>query len=139
MQKFRLDYEGSRDLKLIDESVFKFKIKRYADLLMDTYVVVTLTDIWSPIYQPNEYNGYVWAPYEFRWIKEIGTNIIKEIEIKSGSTVLQKYSGDYISAMVERDFSKEKKELFYNMTGNIPELNDPGDAFGRANSYPSAF
>ena len=139
LQKFRLDYEGSRDLKLIDESVFKFKIKRYADLLMDTYVVVTLPDIWSPIYQPNEYNGYVWAPYEFRWIKEIGTNIIKEIEIKSGSTVLQKYSGDYISAMVERDFSKEKKELFYNMTGNIPELNDPGHAFGRANSYPSSF
>ena len=139
LQKFRLDYEGSRDLKLIDESVFKFKIKRYADLLMDTYVVVTLPDIWSPIYQPNELNGYEWAPYEFRWIKDIGTNIIKEIEIKSGSNLLQKYSGDYISAMVERDFSKEKKELFYNMTGNVPELNDPGSAFGRANCYPSSF
>lgn len=25
------------------------------------------------------------------------------------------------------------------MSGNIPELNDPGNAFNRANTYPSAF
>ena len=52
LQKFRLDYEGSRDLRLTEDSVFKFKVKRYAELLMDTYVVVTLPDIWSPIMNP---------------------------------------------------------------------------------------
>ena len=41
--------------------------------------------------------------------------------------------------MVERDFSAEKRELFNKMTGNIPELYDPANAYGRVNSYPSAF
>ena len=32
MQKFRLDYEGLRELKLTQDSIFNFKVKRYADL-----------------------------------------------------------------------------------------------------------
>ena len=77
LQKFRLDYEGSRDLRLNEESTFKFKVKRYAELLMDTYLVINLPDIWSPIHHPTVHTGNLWAPYDFRWIKNIGTNMIK--------------------------------------------------------------
>lgn len=139
LQKFRLDYEGSRDLRLSTPSQYTFKIKRYADLLMDTYLVLNLPDIWSPIYNPTIDNYYEWAPYNFRWIKDIGTQIIRSIEINCGSTLLQKYTGDYLSAVVDRDFTTEKKDLFNRMTGNVPELNDPANAFGRSNTYPNAF
>lgn len=139
LQKFRLDYEGTRDLRLTEESKFTFKIKRYADLLMDTYVVVTLPDIWSPIYNPTPETDNKWSSYDFRWIKDIGIQMIKSIEINCGSVLLQKYSGSYLSAMVERDFTKEKKELFNEMSGNIESLNDPANAFGRENAYPSSF
>jgi hypothetical protein len=105
---------------------------------MDTYIVVALPDIWSPIYPPSELTGYKWAPYDFKWIKNIGTHMIKEITITCGSLTLQRYSGEYMAAMVDRDFSAEKKELFNNMTGNITELNDPAYAHGRNNTYPSA-
>ena len=40
LQKFRLDYDGTRDLRLSEESTFKFKIKRYAELLIDRKSVV---------------------------------------------------------------------------------------------------
>ena len=139
LQKFRLDYEGSRDLRLTTPSVFKFKIKRYAELLMDTYLVVTLPDIWSPFYEPCADTNNEWVPYEFRWIRDIGSQIIQSIEIVCGSFTLQKYTGDYLAAMVDRDFSETKKDLFDKMTGNIPELFDPANAQGRVNSYPSAF
>jgi len=146
LQKFRIDYDGLRDLRLTESSTFQFKIPRYAELLMDTYLVVSLPDIWSPIHDPvesdtNYENGTnnTWAPYEFRWIKNIGALMIEEVLITCGSLTLQKYSGAYLSAMVERDFSAEKKELFNRMTGNVAELNDPANAFNRANSYPSAF
>jgi hypothetical protein len=66
MQKFRIDYDGLRDLRLTEPSTFTFKIPRYADLLMDTYIVISLPDIWSPIYPPNVSNNYQWAPYDFR-------------------------------------------------------------------------
>jgi len=158
LQKFRIDYDGLRELRLTEPSTFRFKIPRHADLLMDTYAVVTLPDIWSPIHHPlpvpilNEEGqniipdlvngndtGCRWAPYEFRWIENIGAAMIQEIEITSGSLVLQKYTGEYLSMMVERDFNAEKKDLFYKMTGNVPELNDPANCNGRVNSYPSAF
>ena len=139
LQKFRLDYEGSRDLRLTDDSVFQFKIKRYADLLMDTYLVVNLPDIWSPIYHPCPQNDGEWTPYDFRWIKDIGIQMIRSVEINCGSILIQRYSGEYLLAMMERDFSSEKKELFNRMSGNVVELNDPANAYGRQNVYPSAY
>ena len=139
LQKFRLDFDGSRELRLSEESTFQFSVKRYADLLMDTYLVISLPNIWSPIYQPNDNNGCTWAPYDFKWIENIGTNIIREISITCGNTTIAKYTGDYLEAMVQRDFSASKKQLFDEMTGNVNELNDPANAFNRNNSYPSAF
>ena len=90
LQKFRIDYDGQRDLRPTEPSTFTFKIPRYADLLMDTYVVVTVPDIWSPVYPPTADTGNKWAPYEFKWIKNIGTHMIKEIVITCGSMTLQK-------------------------------------------------
>jgi Major capsid protein N-terminus/Large eukaryotic DNA virus major capsid protein len=139
MQKFRLDYDGIRDLRLTESSTFKFKVLRYAELLMDTYVVITLPDIWSPIYHPCAETNFRWSPYEFRWIRDLGASMIKEIEITCGSQLLQKYSGDYIRAMVDRDFTAEKKQAFDAMTGNVADLNNPGGISSRSNTYPSAY
>ena len=139
LQKFRIDYDGARDLRLTEPSTFSFKMPRYAELLMDTYLVVTLPDIWSPLYHPCESTNQRWTPYEFRWIRDLGTHMIKEIEIVCGSQTIQKYSGEYLAAMVDRDFTSEKKDLFNKMTGNTVECYDPANANERANTYPSSF
>ena len=139
LQKFRIDYDGLRDLRLSEESKFSFKIPRYAELLMDTYIVITLPHIWSPIYHPCAQTNYQWSPYEFNWIHDIGTNIIKQVEIVCGNYTLQRYSGNYLGAMVERDFSATKKDLFNEMTGNVSELNAPRNANGRSGAYPNAY
>jgi hypothetical protein len=153
LQKFRIDYNGSRDLRLTESSVFTFKIPRYAELLMDTYLVMTLPDIWSPVYPPikamQNVNGSIsnegrhtnnkWVPYEFKWIEDLGAQMIQEIEIRCGSFTLARYSGDYLSAMVNRDFTEDKKKLFREMTGDIKELNNPSSSFDRSNNYPNAF
>lgn len=139
LQKYRLDYEGTRDLRLNEESKFTFKIKRYADLLLDMFVVIKLPDIWSPIHNPSPETNMKWVAYDFRWIEEIGIQMIKSIEINCGSVLIQKYSGSYLASMLERDFVKDKKDLFNEMTGNTASINDPANAFGRQNVYPNAF
>jgi hypothetical protein len=149
LQKFRVDYEGSKTLRLTEESYFTFKIPRYADLLMDTYLSVTLPNIWSGIFPPrdrtleNDLAGQTdvgqWAPYEFKWIENIGAKMINKISITCGNYTLQEYSGDYLLAAVQRDFNTEKKALFDKMIGNIPELNNPGNSGSRVNSYPNAY
>lgn len=138
LQKFRIDFNGLRTLKLSEESNFIFKVPRYADLLMDTYVVVTMPHIWSPIFPPND-NNLSWVPYEFQWIDNLGSQLIKEISITCGGQLLQKYSGSYIMNMVNRDFSEEKKHIFNDMTGNTKEMNDPANTENRVNTYPNVF
>jgi hypothetical protein len=140
LQKFRIDFTGQRSLRLTTDSTFTFYIPRYADLLMDTYVVVTLPTIWSPIWPPNPICGIKdWAPFEFRWIENLGTQMIKEVRISVGGQTLQVLTGKYLLALVQRDFHGSKKALYNEMTGNVPELNDPGNAQSRINMYPNAY
>ena len=138
LQKFRIDFDGQRHLRTSESSKFTFRMKRYAELLMDTYLVVQLPTIWSPIYPPQDCSSN-WAPYEFKWIDNLGTQMIEEVEISVGGQTLNKYSGAYLLAMVQRDFSSEKKALYDKMTGNINELNDPGNIGPRVNAYPNAY
>jgi hypothetical protein len=149
LQKFRVDFDGTKTLRLSEDSYFTFKIPRYGDLLMDSYISITLPNIWSPIFPPTDHTvlsnitgttGYSgWAPYEFRWIQNLGALMIKKISITCGNQTLQEYSGSYLLAMVQRDFPTDKKALFDKMIGNIPELNDPANSGSRVNSYPNAY
>lgn len=134
MQKFRIDFNGQKTLRLNQPSKFNFKIPRHADLLMDTYLIINLPTIWSPIFKTND-DDPTFIPYEFKWIKNLGCNIISEITFTIGGHIIQKYSGAYLQNMIERDFNNNKKELFNDMTGNIAELNDPASVFSK---YPSA-
>lgn len=148
LQKFRIDVSGQRSLRLNESSVFDFTIPRYGDLLMDTYLAVSLPSIWSPIMPPFIASSdtsidpsnllHQWQPYEFKWIEHLGTQMIERVRFTAGGIVLQEFTGDYLCNIVERDFTNTKKELYYKMTGHIPELNDPGNALGRVNQYPSA-
>ena len=146
LQKFRVDFEGAKTLRLNEPSTFTFKVPRYADLLMDCYLSVELPNIWSPIIPPIPdadgtllSNSGQWIPYEFKWIDNIGAQMISRITITCGNQTLQEFSGSYLLAAVQRDFSTEKKALFDKMTGNVPELNDPGNSGTRVNSYPNAY
>jgi hypothetical protein len=138
LQKFRIDFDGLRNLRMSESSKFTFRVKRYAELLMDTYLVVQLPTIWSPIYPPYDCNEN-WVPYEFKWIENLGSQMIQEVEINVGGSTLNRFSGEYLLSLVQRDFNNSKKELYDNMTGNTPELNDPGNANGNVNAYPNAY
>ena len=141
LQRFRVDYKGSRILNYNTPTVLDFKIPRYAEMLYDTYICVTLPDIWSPFKEFNpslQVGGNRMRPYQFRWIEELGTNMIREVEVYSGPIILSKFSGEYLNCLKERDFSNSKKDLWNRMTGNIPELNNPAFSGYRVNVYPNA-
>ena len=141
LQKFRIDYNGSKTLLENSESHFSFKVPRYADLLMDTYLVVTLPTIWSPIdHATTEAEDHQnWHPYEFRWIQHIGAQMIRRIRFTIGSQTIQEYTGQYLHNIVERDFDDAKKDLYYKMIGHVKELYDPANAPGNNNNYPNAY
>lgn len=155
LQKFRIEHEGLRQLDLTKETHYTFKMPRYGDLLMDTYLAIKLPHIWSPLYKKTvtiadnggDVEKFTYIPYEFKWIEELGTQIIKEIRIRCGNTTLQQYSGEYISVCAKRDYSGQKLNVFNTMIGNTPPLTNPAFPFDNFSSitidnnvgYPTAF
>lgn len=150
MQKFNLPYIGNTTIHENEPTTYTFPVQRYAQLLTDAYFMIDLPHIWSPLFPPtqSQYQTMAstttsihdkWAPYEFRWIEYLGAAMISQVTITCGSQVLQQYSGAYLLASVMRDFSAEKKALFYEMIGHVDELIDPSNAMGRVNVYPNAF
>ena len=116
LQKFRIDYSGLRNLRLNEDSVFTFRVPRYADLLMDTFVAVTLPNIWSPVLNEKDSENFI--PYEFKWIDNIGAQLIRRIKVTVGGQLIQEFTGQYLLNMVNRDFSEEKKKVFNELIGN---------------------
>tara|TARA_Y100000816_G_scaffold158739_1_gene113397 strand:+ start:842 stop:2641 length:1800 start_codon:yes stop_codon:yes gene_type:complete len=138
LQKFRIDYSGLRYLQPTTETKLSFKIPRYGDLLMDTYLAVKMPTIWSPIVADGDSNIFT---YEFKWIPDLGTQMIKEITIYIGGQVIQHYTGDYLKCMIDRDYNTERKEVFNRMSGNIPEMYAPEkhckDIIFKYDTYPN--
>ena len=122
------------------------RIDRYAQLLHDTYLCVTLPDIWSPLY----YLGSGVAPptgydprsnsigYEFQWIDNIGYNMIDHIEITANGQVLQTLTGEWLKFYSYLTHDPNKRQIVDQMVGNVSELTDPANAYDRMGQYPHA-
>lgn len=136
MQKFRLDYDGLRILQFNSETKMIFKIKRHADLLKNLVLVVRIPDIWSPLQQDS---SGVWQDTSFKWVEELGFNMLKEIEYTIGGLTIAKYSGEYLSCIKAREMGAKEK-LLDMMIGNTKEYTDPANYEGRRiNKYPSVY
>ena len=139
MQRFRLNFNGSTMLRMSEETKFTFTIPRYGDLLYECYLVLKLPDIYSTIRRvPENSPENEWVPYEFKWIREIGTHFINRMDVKAGSQLLATYTGEYFSAVAQRDLTGRKIDVWNQMTGNVPELFDPANSGQRVNLYPNA-
>ena len=140
IQNFRLEYEGQRKIQLTTDSIYTFKVKRYAELLTTTHLVMDLPDIYSPVYKTTTMvDGVIttkYYPYEFKWIKNLGAMMIRNIKFMIGGSLIQTLTGEDIVAFANRDLSGTTKSKWNAMTGNVPELYDPASLHG--NLYPNA-
>ena len=109
-ESVRLEFEITPLLDRKD-TIFKCKINRYADLLSNLYLVYKLPAIYS-----ND-------KYRFRWIKNIGTLLIKRAYLSVGATIVDNITGEYL--LINNELSLDKKDNYNNITGNVKSLYDP--------------
>jgi len=138
LQNYTLDFEGLRHLQLNSDTVYNFKVKRYAELLTGTNFIIQLPDIYSPILPPACDDSGQWAPYEFKWIKNIGAMMIRSVRVTIGGNLIQTITGTQITALANRDLTQTQKQKWDQMVGNLPEVYDPANAYGRSRAYPNA-
>lgn len=143
IQKFRIDQKGTSVLHFNEPTTFNFEMPRYADLLNECFIVLTIPDIYSSLYKKTTTSGGIttsqYNPYEFKWVKELGNTMIQHVEVFSGGAKLIKYSGEYFSQSIHRDYDDSKLKLWREMIGDIDELKNPELAFDNNGSYPNTF
>jgi hypothetical protein len=146
MESVRMSFSSANlDFNATQSRTLTCRIDRYAQLLHDTYLVLTLPDIWSPLYSigssppPAGYDPRCTAiGYEFQWIKNIGYNLIDRVELVANGVVIQSLKGEWLKLYSHMTHDAAKRAIVDRMTGNLPELYDPANAFDRIGQYPHA-
>lgn len=114
------------ELSFNQDTKITFEIPRDGDAIRDIYLTLELPDIYSD------------SNYQFQWIKRIGEYIVRDVslQIDTNQTVDRQY-GEWFHANSELTLDEGKKQAYYKMIGNIPELYDPANAPGNNGIYPN--
>lgn len=146
MEQIRMPFTSSNlEFPLSGTRTISCRIDRYAQLLHDCYLVLTLPDIWSPL---KFLNGSVppagYDPrtnsigYEFQWIENIGYNLIDHVDVTMNGQVIQNLRGEWLKMYSYLTHDANKRTIVDQMVGNVPELHDPAHAYDRNGQYPHA-
>ena len=85
MEYIQQNFEGPNELAIDTAIKLSCKINRNGDLLSNIYFVFNIPDIYSP------YDPITNTSYKFRWIKNIGTNIINNVQLVIGGNIIDKH------------------------------------------------
>lgn len=107
-----------------DTVMLECDIKRDADLLSNVYFTFELPEIYSGCYATAR-GAAQNLPYEFRWVENIGTNIINNVKLYLNDSVIHSYSGEYLQVMSELRYDDSKKKIYDELVGNVPEMHNP--------------
>jgi hypothetical protein len=153
MESIRMSFTASNlEFSTIGTRTISCRVDRYAQLLHDTYLVLTLPDIWSPLKylgtSPTLPTGYGAGTasevtpnsigYEFQWIQNLGYNLIDRIELTMNGQAIQTLRGEWLKLYSYMTHDTTKRQIVDQMIGNVPELYDPANAYDRQNQYPHA-
>ena len=155
LQRFQIPFYNENRITLFADAEFRFVIPFNGDMLMDTFFSINVPNIYSPIYtSPYPVNSkgnpispetgkdisrnFYCQPYEFKWIENLGSQLIKKVTYLIDGRVIQEYSGHYLYCKSQRDLDTGSREKFDQMTGNIKELNDPANFSNNNGNYPNA-
>lgn len=146
MEQIRLPFTASNlEFNTTQTRTISCRVDRIAQLLHDCYLVLTLPDIWSPLkalgtsLPPTGYDPRSTAiGYEFQWIQNLGYNLIDHVDLVMNGQVIQRLRGEWLKFYSFMTHTADKRAIVDRMTGNVPELYDPANAYDRQNQYPHA-
>jgi len=146
MEQIRMPFTASNlEFSTTGTRTISCRIDRYAQLLHDSYLVLTLPDIWSPL----KYLNTAVAPtgydartnsigYEFQWIPNIGYNLIDHVHLTMNGQVIQSLRGEWLKMYSYMTHDANKRKTVDQMVGNVPQIYDPAHAYDRNGQYPHA-
>jgi hypothetical protein len=143
MEHFRLNFKTTNlSMPAAGSLTLKTRVERFAQLVHDTYLSITLPNIYSPVVPItpptnstiNQLSNAI--GYEFQWIENIGYNMINYVSIIINGQEIVRHTGEWMKLYAALKYNGNKQSLNAELVGNIAELNNPGNAYDRVNQYP---
>lgn len=129
--------DGPNELSEDKSITLRAIIPKEADLIGNLYFSFHLPDIYSS-YNPDVIASQPdKAAYKFQWIRNIGTNIIRNAKASLNGKLISSTDGEWIKLWHEL-FSDVDRVTFDHMTGNLPELYAPEYSVQAAGMYPTS-
>ena len=146
MEQIRMPFTSSNlQFSATGPRTISCRIDRYAQLIHDSYLVLTLPDIWSPLSflngspPPTGYDPRTNSiGYEFQWISNIGYNLIDHVDITMNGVVIQTLTGEWLKMYSYMTHDANKRKIVDEMVGNVAPIFDPAHAYDRNGQYPHA-
>jgi len=126
METIKLDHTGN-DISQTNKNVVSCIIKRNADMVSNIYFNFELPNIYSGS-DDNQ------VPYEFKWVENIGHNVIDETRLIIGNTEIDKHNSNFLTVYSELRHNETQKHIHNKLIGNVPEVYDP--SIGEYKSIP---
>lgn len=138
LQHIDVPLNGPNELSYDNEIILRAIIPRQGDLISHMYLHCYLPDIFSHYNQATVDAGYPeYASYRFRWIRSIGTNLIRKARLFIANAEINTIYGEWISIWHEL-FSDVNKVVFDEMIGNNIKLYAPEYALLHNGLYPTS-
>ena len=145
----RQDFTTLPSYNTNSRSNLRCKIDRNGDLIHDIYLVYDLPDIFSgpeSEIDNNPSNITYGLPVAvdtsrvgeyFRWVNNLGENIIHTVEILLDGQVLDRQYGLWLNIWNELTIPKSKRHAYDTMIGNISTCNNPSLYYGNYEGPPN--
>jgi len=138
-ENISIPIDGPNELMPDTQIRLRAKIPRHADLLTGLTLTFQLPSIYSKIWSlvPTDGGEPVLRLPSFRWIHQIGANIIASVSIFISGTKIQEFPGEWIAARATMDYTAEQYQKWRNLVGDVPEMTEPEwGVYGRSPNYP---
>lgn len=118
----RLEYNPHGQISYNDEKEIHFDIDtEYGDILYYTALHLTLPAIYP--FKPSDTSSTSdGIKYDFRWIDNIGSNIIKNAELIINDKLIESMDYNMIAIANKLKLTNKSEENYNNMTGNIEDV-----------------
>lgn len=127
-------------LSTSENTVIRCKIDRNADALADTYFVINVPDIYSPvrIVDIDASGNKEPIPVEFQWVPHLGYNMIDTVTLYINGQKIVSHTGEWMKLHSQTMYNFDKKSLSDRMIGHTVDMYDPANSFGKNHQYPNA-
>jgi hypothetical protein len=115
-ESFTLQFLNQSQLTGDKDTLLSCKIRRFGDMLHNTYIVLDLPPIDTGL------NG---NEYYFRWVPYIGEVLLQEYWVSIGGSVIERRTGEWQHIWNELSMTDTKRQGYHALIGHDKALYDP--------------